>query len=44
MYAICKHNKLRALVTSLAFQQVKEVKAEEISEENYKCKYALSFI
>ena len=30
IYAICKHNKLRALVTSLAFQQAKEVKAEEI--------------
>ena len=28
IYAICKHNKLRALVTSLAFQQVKEVKVE----------------
>ena len=26
LYAICKHNKLRALVTSLALQQVKEVK------------------
>ena len=35
IYAICKHNKLRALVTSLAFQQAKEVKAEEISEENH---------
>ena len=28
IYAICKHNKLRALVTSLALQQVKEVKVE----------------
>ena len=37
IYALCKHNKLRALVTSLAFQQVREVKAEEISDENYKC-------
>ena len=43
IYAICKHNKLRALVTSLAFQQVKEVKVEEISEENYKCKCAAQF-
>ena len=30
IYAICKHNKLRALVTSLALQQVREVKAEDI--------------
>ena len=36
IYAICKHNKLRALVISLALQQVKEVKAEEIRNENYK--------
>ena len=43
IYAICKHNKLRALLTSLTFQQVKEVKAEEISEENYKCKCAAQF-
>ena len=43
IYAICKHNKLRALVTSLAFQQAKEVKAEEISEENYKCKCTAQF-
>ena len=35
IYAICKHNKLRAIVTSLAFQQAKEVKAVEISEGNY---------
>ena len=35
-YALCKHNKLRVLVTSLALQQVKEVKAEEIRNRNYK--------
>ena len=35
IYAICKHNKLRTLVTSLELQQAKEVKAEEISEGNY---------
>ena len=35
IYAICKHNKLRALVTSLAFQQAKEVKAEEINKGNH---------
>ena len=32
IYTICKHNKLRVLVTSLALQQAKEVKAEEINE------------
>ena len=36
-YAICKHNKLRALVTSLALQQVKEVKAEGTEDIDYKC-------
>ena len=30
IYALGKHNKLRVLVTSLALQQVKELKAEEI--------------
>ena len=34
IYALCKHNKLRVLVTSLALQQVKEVKAEEIRNGN----------
>ena len=34
-YALCKHNKLRALVTSLALQQVKEIKAEEIRNWYY---------
>ena len=37
IYTICKHNKLRASVTSLAFQQAKEVKAKEISEGNHNC-------
>ena len=42
---ICKHNKLRALVTSLALEQVREVKAEDIENENHKCEYtALYFI
>ena len=36
IYAICKHNKLRALVTSLALQQVKEVKAEGTEDIDYK--------
>ena len=43
IYAICKHSKLRALVTSLAFQQAKEVNVEEISDENYKCKCTAQF-
>ena len=37
IYTLCKHNNLRALVLSLALQQVKEVKAEGIRDENYKC-------
>ena len=43
IYAICKHNKLRALVTSLAFQQAKEVKTEEISEGNHNCECTVQF-
>ena len=43
LYALCKHNKLRVLVTSLALQQVKEVKAEEIRNVNYKHKCTSQF-
>ena len=43
IYAICKHNKLRTLVTSLALQQAKEVKAEEIKEGNYSCECTAQF-
>ena len=43
IYTICKHNKLRTLITSLAFQQAKEVKAEEVSEGNYKCECTTQF-
>ena len=43
IYAICKHNKLRVLVTSLALQQVKEVKAEGTEDVNYKCKCTAQF-
>ena len=43
IYALCKNNKLRALVTCLALQQVKEVKAEEIINGNYKHKYTSQF-
>ena len=46
IYAICKNNKLRALVTSLALQQVKEVKADDIENVNskYKCTIQLYII
>ena len=37
IYAICKYNKLRVLVTSLALQQVKEVKAEGMENIDYNC-------
>ena len=43
IYAICKHNKLRTLVTSLALQQAKAVKAEEINEGNYSCECTAQF-
>ena len=43
IYAICKHNKLRVLVTSLALQQVKEVKAEDIENIHPKCKCTAQF-
>ena len=43
IYTSYKHNKLRALVMSLALQQVKEVKAEEVRDENYKCKCISQF-
>ena len=38
IYTSCKHKKLIALVASLALQQVKEVKAEDVRDKNYKCK------
>ena len=44
IYAICKHNKLRALVTSLALQQVKEVKAQDIENVNYMCECKTQFL
>ena len=43
IYAICKHNKLRPLVTSLALQQVKEVKAEGMEDIDCKCKCIVQF-
>ena len=43
IYIVCKYNKLRALVTSLALQQVKEVKAEGTENINCKCKCTTQF-
>ena len=43
IYTLCKHNKLKTLVTHLALQQVKEVKAEVVREEDYKCECASQF-
>ena len=43
IYTLCKHNKLRALVVSLGLQQVKEVKAEEVRDKNYKCECTSQF-
>ena len=43
IYAICKHNKLRALVTRLELQQIKEVRAEDIENGNYKCECTTQF-
>ena len=39
IYILCKHNKLRTLVVSLALQQVKEVNtsATKKEDENYMC-------
>ena len=38
IHMICKHKKLRVLVTSLALQQVKEVKVEGMEDTDYNCK------
>ena len=43
IYTLCKHNKLRALMVSLALQQVKGVKVEEVRDENYKYKCISQF-
>ena len=43
LYTLCKHIKLRALVASLALQQVKEVKKEKVRDENYKCECISQF-
>ena len=43
IYTLCKHNKLRTLVASLALWQVKEVKALTTKEEEYMCKCTSQF-
>ena len=43
IYTLCKHNKLRTLVASLALQQVKEVKAVTTKEEDCTCKCTSQF-
>ena len=43
IYGICKHNKLRALVTSLALQQVKEVKVKSTENIDNNCKCTVQF-
>ena len=43
IYTLCKHNKLRTLVVSLALQQVKEVSTVETKEEEYRCKCTSQF-
>ena len=37
LYILCKHNKLRSLVVSLAFQQVKEVSVSATKQDNNIC-------
>ena len=43
IYTLYKHNKLRALLMRLALQEVKEVKAEEVKDKNYKCECISQF-
>ena len=42
IYTLCKHNKLRTLIVSLALQQVKEVSMVEIKKE-YRCECTSQF-
>ena len=44
IYALCKHNKLRALVMSLALQQVKVVKQKKLEMEITNMNSHLNFI
>ena len=43
IYALCKYNKLRTLVASLALQQVKEVSAVETKIEEHRCECTSQF-
>ena len=42
-YTLCKYNKLRTLVATLALQHVREVKAVTTKEEDYMCKCTSQF-
>ena len=45
VYILCKHNKLKILVGSLALQQVKKVSTSTTKkeDENYMCNYTSQF-
>ena len=43
IYTLCKHNKLRTLVISLALQQVKEVSTVATKKENHMCECTSQF-
>ena len=43
IYTLCKHNKLRTSVASLALQQVIELSVAETKEEEYRCKCTSQF-
>ena len=43
IYTLCKHNKLRTLVASLALQQVKEVSTVATKKEDYTCECTSQF-
>ena len=43
LYVLCKNNKLRTLVVSLALQQVKEVSASATKQENNMCNCTSQF-
>ena len=43
LYVLCKHNKLRTLVVSLALQEVKEVSAMTTEQNNNSCNWTSQF-
>ena len=44
IYSLCKYNKLRTLLASLALQQVKEVSTVVTKKEDYTCKCHISVL